>query len=95
MAPIAAAAHPHRVPLAADAKAETPKSRFARPVVAPTLNELHPAIAAALAVERVPQPIVDERSRSALHGSRGATFIAAAVLAGIIAAVIVLVLGSD
>jgi pSer/pThr/pTyr-binding forkhead associated (FHA) protein len=93
--PIAAASHPHRVPMAAEATGEMPKSRFARPVVAPTLNELHPAIAAALAVERVPQPIVDERSRSAMHGSRGATFIAAAVLAGIVAAVIVLVLGGD
>ena len=86
-------AHPHRAPMAAEATGEIRKNRFARPVVAPTVDALHPAIAAALAVERVPQHIVDERSRSVLHGPRGATFIAAAVLAGILAAVIVLVMG--
>jgi pSer/pThr/pTyr-binding forkhead associated (FHA) protein len=93
-APIAAA-HPH-APKTADATGGARKSRFARPSTpasAAVLDELHPAIAAALAAERVPQPIVDERSRSVLHDPRGATFVAAAVLAGILAAVIVLVLG--
>ena len=93
-APIASA-HPH-APKAAGATGGVRKSRFARPstpVAAAVLDELHPAIAAALAAERVPQSIIDERSRSVLHGPRGATFVAAAVLAGILAAVIVLVLG--
>lgn len=94
-APIAAA-HPH-APKAAAATGGARKSRFARPdtpAAGPAvLDELHPAIAAALAAERVPQSIIDERSRSVLHGPRGATFVAAAVLAGILAAVIVLVLG--
>lgn len=91
-----AAAHPHLAALAADGTGGARKSRFARPntpAAAPVLDELHPAIAAALAAERVPQSIVDERSRSVLHGPRGATFVAAAVLAGILAAVLVLVLG--
>jgi len=94
-APIAAA-HPHLAAVAADGTGAARKSRFARPstpAAAPVLDELHPAIAAALAAERVPQSIVDERSRSVLHGPRGATFVAAAVLAGILAAVLVLVLG--
>jgi pSer/pThr/pTyr-binding forkhead associated (FHA) protein len=91
-----AAPHPHLSAMAAEATGGARKSRFARPSV-PTgpavVDELHPAIAAALAAERVPQPILDERSRSVLHGPRGATFVAAAVLAGILAAVIVLILG--
>ena len=93
-APIAAA-HPH-APKAGGAPGGARKSRFARPttpVASAVLDELHPAIAAAIAAERVPQSIIDERSRSVLHGPRGATFVAAAVLAGILAAVIVLVLG--
>jgi pSer/pThr/pTyr-binding forkhead associated (FHA) protein len=87
------AAHPHLAPSADGTSSGVRKSRFA-PRPATLEGDLHPAIAAALVADRVQQPIVDERSRSVLQAPRGATFIAAAVLAGILAAVIVLVLGN-
>ena len=106
VAPVPVAAAPVPAPPAAPAPAAlhpmagpqpVARSRFAPRPLSPAAaavvdHELHPAIAAALAAERVHERIVDERSRSVLHGPRGATFIAAAVLAGILAAVVALML---